>query len=120
VVELASGEGGWRQLLELIGTSTGVGRRGFGSADQRGVEWWCSRGHYIGRSRGEEAVAVSMAGGCFFITMNTTVSRRGSDRVGVSYGRGRVSDPSFLGTKGTAVGGGQPTDDAGMAMAALE
>jgi hypothetical protein len=113
-------EGWWWQLLELVATSTGVGRRGFGSGDQRGVEWWCSRGHYIGQSWGEEAVAVSMAGGCFFITMNTTVSRRGSDRVGVSCRRGRVSDPSFLGTKGAATGGGQPIDDEGMAMAALE
>jgi hypothetical protein len=58
VVELAGIEGWWRRLLELIAASTGVGSRGFGSADQHGMEWWCSRGHYIGQSQGEEAVAV--------------------------------------------------------------
>jgi hypothetical protein len=58
VMELAGVEGWWRRLLELIAASTGVGSRGFGSADQHGMEWWCSRGHYIGQSQGEEAVAV--------------------------------------------------------------
>jgi hypothetical protein len=82
-VELASIEGWWRRLLELITVSTGVGRRRFGSGDRRGVEWLCSRGLYIGWSRGEKVVAVSMAGGCFFITLNVVVSRRGSDRVGI-------------------------------------
>jgi hypothetical protein len=73
----------WRWLLELIAVSTGVGRRGFGSGDRHGVEWLCSRGLCIGWSRGEKVVAVSMAGGCFFITMNVAVSRRGSDRVSI-------------------------------------
>jgi hypothetical protein len=100
--------------------STGVGRRGFGSGDRRGVEWLCSRGLYIGWSRGEKVVAVSMAGGCFFITLNVAVSKRGSDRVGIGCGRGRVGDPSFLGTEAAEAGGGQPADDAGKAAIALE
>jgi hypothetical protein len=87
-VELAGIEGWWRRLLELIAVSTGVGRRGFGSGDQRDVEWLCSRGLYIGWSQGEKVVAVSMAGGCFFITLNVAVSRRGSDLVGIGCGRG--------------------------------
>jgi hypothetical protein len=33
-----------------------------------------------------------MAGGCFFITLNVAVSRRGSDRVGIGCGRGRGGD----------------------------
>jgi hypothetical protein len=119
-VELAGIEGWWRRLLELVAVSTGVGRRGFGSGDRRGVEWLCSQGLYIGWSQGEKVVAVSMAGVCFFITLNVVVSRRGSDRVGISCGRGRVGDPSFLGTKAAAVGGGQPADDAGKAATALE
>jgi hypothetical protein len=61
-----------------------------------------------------------MAGGCFFITLNVVISRRGSDRVGISCGRGRVGDHSFLGTEATAAGGGQPVDDVGKAAAALE
>jgi hypothetical protein len=87
-MELAGIEGWWWRLLELVAVSTGVGWRGFGSGDWRGVEWLCSRGLYIGWSRGEKVVAVSMAGGCFFITLNVAVSRRGSDRVGIGCGRG--------------------------------
>jgi hypothetical protein len=41
---------------------------------------------------GEKVVAVSMAGGCFVITLNVAVSRRGNDRVGISCGRGRGGD----------------------------
>jgi hypothetical protein len=78
-VELASFEGWWRRLLDLVVALTGVGRRGFGSGDRRGVEWWWSHGLYIGWSQGEEVVAVSMADGCFFISLNAAVSRRGSD-----------------------------------------
>jgi hypothetical protein len=37
-------------------------------------------------------VAVSMAGGCFVITLNVAVSRRGNDRVGIGCGRGRGGD----------------------------
>jgi hypothetical protein len=91
-VELAGIEGWWRRLLELVAVATGVGRRGFGSGDRHGMEWLCSRGHYIGWSRGEKAVVVSMAGGCFVITLNMAVSRRGNDRVGIGCGRGRGGD----------------------------
>jgi hypothetical protein len=91
-VELAGIKGWWRRLLELVAVSTGVGRRGFGSGDRRGVEWLCSRGLYIGWSQGEKVVAVSMAGGCFVITLNVAVSRRRNDRVGIGCGRERVSD----------------------------
>jgi hypothetical protein len=98
--KLASVEGWWWQLLDLVVASTGVGRRGFGSGDRRGVEWLCSQGLYIGWSRGEEAVAVSMADGCFFISLNAAVSRGGSDPVGIGCERGRVGDPSFLSTEG--------------------
>jgi hypothetical protein len=120
VVELAGIEGWWRWLLELVTVSTGVGRRGFGSGDRCGVEWLCSRGLYIGWSRGEKVVAVSMAGGCFFITLNVAVSRRGCDRVSIGCRRGRVDDPSFLGTEAATAGAGQPTHDAGKAATALE
>jgi hypothetical protein len=61
-----------------------------------------------------------MAGGCFFITLNVVVSRRGSDRVGIGCGRGRVGDPSFLGMEAAAAGGGQLADDAGKAATTLE
>jgi hypothetical protein len=91
-VELVGIEGWWRWLLELIAVATGVGRRGFGSGDRRGVEWLCSRGLYIGWSRGEKVVAVSMAGGCSVITLNVAVFRRGNDRVGIGCERGRGSD----------------------------
>jgi hypothetical protein len=91
-VELAGIEGWWRRLLELITVATGVGRRGFGSGDQRDMEWLCSRGLYIGWSRGEKVVAVSMASGCFVITLNVAVSRRGNDQVGIGCGRGRGGD----------------------------
>jgi hypothetical protein len=47
-VELPDIKGWWRWLLELVALATGVGRRGFGSGDRRGVEWLCSRGLYIG------------------------------------------------------------------------
>jgi len=91
-VELAGIEGWWRRLLELVMVATGVGRRGFGSGDRRGMEWLCSQGLYIGWSRGEKVVAVSMAGECFVITLNVAVSRRGNDRVGIGCGRGRGGD----------------------------
>jgi hypothetical protein len=89
---LAGIEGWWRRLLELVTVATGVGRRGFGSGDRRGMEWLCSRGLYIGWSQGEKVVAVSMAGGCFVITLNVAVSRRGNDRVGIGCRRGRGGD----------------------------
>jgi hypothetical protein len=92
VVELAGIEGWWRRLLELVTVATGVGRRVFGSGDRRGMEWLCSRGLYIGWSRGEKVVAVSMAGGCFIITLNVAVSMRGNDPVGIGCERGRGGD----------------------------
>jgi hypothetical protein len=78
-----AGEGGIGRHRRMVATAFGAHHGVDWSGDRRGVEWLCSRGLYIGWSRGEKVVAVSMAGGCFVITLNVVVSRRGSDRVGI-------------------------------------
>jgi hypothetical protein len=54
--KLANGEEALRHPLELDAVTFWAWRRGAIGGDGRGVEWWCSRGHYISQSRGEEAI----------------------------------------------------------------
>jgi hypothetical protein len=54
--KLAGGEEALRHPLELDAAIFWAWRRGAIGGDGRGVEWWCSRGLYVGWSRGEEAV----------------------------------------------------------------
>jgi hypothetical protein len=57
--EAAKSAGGKEALqnpLELDAAMFWAWRREAIGGDGRGVEWWCSRGLYIGWSRGEEAV----------------------------------------------------------------
>jgi hypothetical protein len=77
-VKLASGKEALRHPLELDAVTFWAWRRGAIGGDGRDVEWWCSRGLYIGRSRGEEMLRHGkrpVAVGCF----TSPVSGRGHE-----------------------------------------